>query len=129
MDNTKATGQAITDTAELGSIVSDVVRNTEVIDIHTHLFPAEFRKLNSFGIDDLLTYHYLVAEYFRYTDDAPRAFFALSVPEQAALIHQAMFVENTPISEAAIGVLTVLKAFGADPSAPLSAPAPDRAAP
>ena len=49
---------------ELRRQVEEVVNKTPVIDIHTHLFPPEFGEMNLFGIDELLTYHYLVAETF-----------------------------------------------------------------
>lgn len=39
---------------------------TPVTDIHTHLYDPAFRNLLAWGIDDLLTYHYLVAESFRH---------------------------------------------------------------
>jgi hypothetical protein len=101
------------------SLVSGIVRDTKVIDIHTHLFPPEFGQLNVSGIDHLLTYHYLVAEFFRYSQMSHGVFFAQTRQEQAEHIHRAIFVENTPISEAALGVLTVVKALGADPASPL----------
>ncbi len=49
---------------EIEQIVSTVVKETPVIDLHTHLFPQSHGKLMLYGIDELLTYHYLVAEYF-----------------------------------------------------------------
>lgn len=118
--NGSETGRSISETVvdldNLSSVVSEIVRQTTVVDIHTHLFPREFGRLNFFGIDDLLTYHYLVAEFFRYSDVKPAAFFKLKTAEQADLIHNAMFVDNTPVSEAARGIVTVIKAFGIDPS-------------
>lgn len=104
---------------DLSALVNEIVRDTRVIDIHTHLYPAEFRSMNLFGIDDLLTYHYLVAEFFRYSDVKPAEFFATSKRDQAELIHRMMFIENSPISEAARGVLTVIKALGLDAGASL----------
>lgn len=49
---------------EIKGIVEAVVNETPVIDLHTHLFPTEHGQLMLCGIDELLTYHYLVAEYF-----------------------------------------------------------------
>ena len=57
----------LTERAELHRQVEDVVKTTPVIDIHTHLFSTEFGEMNLSGIDELLTYHYLVAETFRST--------------------------------------------------------------
>jgi len=38
------------------------VDSTRVVDVHTHLYPASFGGLLLRGIDELLTYHYLIAE-------------------------------------------------------------------
>jgi hypothetical protein len=107
----------LTESAELLREVVDVTNRTPVIDMHTHLFAPEFGDLNLFGIDELLTYHYLVAELFRSTRVTPEYFWQLSKTEQADLIWQTLFVENTPISEATQGIVTVLSAFGLDPTA------------
>ena len=50
---------------DLEETVKHFVNVTPVIDVHTHLFPASHGSLMLYGIDDLLTYHYLVAEYFQ----------------------------------------------------------------
>ena len=86
--------------------------------IHTHLFAPQFGEMNLFGIDELLTYHYLVAETFRSTDITSERFWRMNRTEQADLVWQTLFVENTPLSEATRGVVTVLDAFGLDPAAP-----------
>lgn len=108
----------LTANAELREQVRTVVNSTPVIDVHTHLFAPEFGELNLSGIDELLTYHYLVAELFRSADVLPEHFWQMSKPAQADLIWQTLFVENTPLSEATRGVVTVLKAFGLDATAP-----------
>ena len=100
--------------ADLRLVVGEVVGKTPVIDIHTHLFAADFGELNSWGIDELLTYHYLVAEMFRAHSITPQAFWTLSKVSQADLIWKTLFVENSPISEATRGVITVLNALGLD---------------
>ena len=66
------------------------------------------------GIDDLLNYHYLIAEVFRSTDVSYACFWKMSKFERADLIWRILFVENTPISEAARGVVSVLDEFGLD---------------
>src|SRR5271155_3402464 len=96
---------------QIPSNVEDVLSSTDFIDIHTHLFAPEFGKLGLWGIDELLTYHYLEAELFRSSAIRPEEYWALSKREQADAIWQALFVENTPISEATRGVIAVLKAF------------------
>jgi hypothetical protein len=97
--------------AEIPSAVNDVLATTSILDIHTHLFSPAFGKLGLWGIDELLTYHYLEAEFFRSSDTTPQEYWALSKRAQADAIWKTLFVENTPISEAARGVIAVLKAF------------------
>ncbi len=92
--------------------VDEIVRKTPVYDIHTHLYAPAFEKMLLFGIDELLTYHYLVAETFRFSDVSPQEFFAKTKTEQADLVWRTLFVERAPISEACRGVVTTLKALG-----------------
>ena len=108
---------ALLDSVELALIVDEVVQETRVVDIHTHLFAPEFGSLNLWGIDELLTYHYLVAELFRSSRVEPQEFFRLDRAAQADLIWDSLFVRNTPLSEATRGVVTVLSQFGIDTSA------------
>src|SRR5690349_24756408 len=91
--------------------VQDVLGSTQVIDIHTHLFSPAFGKIGLWGIDELLTYHYLEAEFFRYSEMTPEKYWKLSKREQSNAIWRTLFVENTPLSEATRGVVAVLKAF------------------
>src|SRR5215210_5413936 len=105
------------DRAALRRNVEEVVNGTPVIDMHTHLYAPEFGGLNLSGIDELLTYHYLVAETFRSADISYENFWRMSRTEQADLVWRTLFVENTPVSEAARGVVTVLDAFGLDTAA------------
>src|SRR5213082_3606287 len=92
--------------------VQDVLASTQVVDIHTHLFSPAFGKVGLWGIDELLTYHYLEAEFFRSSDTTPEEYWKLSKPERADAIWKALFVENSPISESTRGVIAVLSAFG-----------------
>jgi hypothetical protein len=98
--------------AEISSAVEQVINGTEFIDIHTHLYPPAFGKIGLWGIDELLTYHYLEAEFFRSSDTSPAQYWQLNKQQQADAIWQALFVENTPVSEATRGVVAVLNAFG-----------------
>ena len=102
---------------DLRRIIQQVVESTPVIDLHTHLFPPRFGALSLWGIDELVTYHYLIAEVFRFTPLSPEHFWAMSKAEQADLIWEHLFVRNTPLSEATRGVVAVLTAFGLDPAA------------
>jgi hypothetical protein len=97
--------------------VEQVVNRTPVLDIHTHLYPPVFGPLCLWGIDEFVTYHYLIAEVFRFLPITQQQFWAMSKTEQADLIWKTIFVENTPISEAARGVVCVLNAFGLNPAA------------
>ena len=96
--------------------MEDVLARTPFIDIHTHLFPPQFGNLGLWGIDDLLTYHYLEAEMFRFSRIQPEQYWKLSKPQRADLIWKTLFIENSPISEATRGVIAVLNALGLDTS-------------
>ena len=94
--------------------VEETLAATRFIDIDTHLFPASFGGLGLWGIDELLTYHYLEAELFRFSPITPPQYFALAKPQRADLIWRTLFVDNSPVSEAARGVVAVLHALGLD---------------
>src|SRR5258706_9848140 len=94
--------------AALRSLVTDVIARTPVFDIHTHLYDPAFGELLLWGIDELLVYHYLIAEGFRQFDLSYDEFWELSKSQQAEAIWKALFLEHSPISEACRGVLTVL---------------------
>ena len=94
--------------------VSTAVWAQPVTDIHTHLFSTEFGELLLWGVDELLTYHYLIAETLRSSDVGYDAYWAMSQREQADLVWQTLFIENSPISEACRGVVTTLQAYGFD---------------
>ena len=94
--------------------VTDIVQATPVFDIHTHLYDPAFGGMLLWGIDELLVYHYLVAEGFRHFDLPYDKFWELSKTQQADLIWDALFIKHSPISEACRGVLTVLHLLGLD---------------
>lgn len=98
----------------LPDTIRKIFNETLITDIHTHLFAPSFGNLLLWGIDELLTYHYLVAEFFRTTEMPYSNFWNMSKKEQANAIWQALFIERSPISEACRGVLTVLKQLGLD---------------
>jgi len=97
---------------DLFSVVEEELAATAIIDMHTHLFKPSLGAVGLWGIDELVTYHYLEAELFRSNDIAPEQYWALSKREQADLIWHTLFVENQPVSEATRGVIAVLQAFG-----------------
>jgi hypothetical protein len=98
----------------LVAAVRKTVNQVTITDIHTHLFPPSHGSLLFWGPDDLLTYHYLVAELFSFAPPGltPAAFYALPKPRQADLVWEYVFLKHAPLSEAARGVLTVLDKLG-----------------
>jgi hypothetical protein len=102
------------DQLQLVSTVKEALAKTRITDIHTHIYPGSFGDFSLWGIDELLTYHYLIAETMRWIDLPYEQFWALEKSAQADLVWQTLFVGNTPYSEACRGVLTVLKALGLD---------------
>ncbi|MFW6032441.1 MAG: glucuronate isomerase [Phycisphaeraceae bacterium] len=113
------------DRATLEQKVRRVVSEQPVTDLHTHTYTPKFGAapdpggLLLWGIDELVTYHYLVAEVFRVvpaTELPYEKFWAMSKQEQADHIWQHLFVDRTPVSEACRGVLTTLKQLGLDPN-------------
>ncbi len=99
-------------TADLLQVVEQEIAATLFIDVHTHLFMPSLGKLGLWGIDELVTYHYLEAELFRSSPITPPQYWSLSKREKADAIWKALFVENAPVSEATRGVVAVLNAFG-----------------
>jgi hypothetical protein len=104
--------------APLDQWVDDALASTPVYDLHTHLYPPNFGPLMLWGIDELLTYHYLIGEAVRASAVAYDDFWAMPQGRQAEFIWRTLFVERVPISEACRGVLTVLRRLGLDVSAP-----------
>lgn len=117
--------------SQLRDQVTKAVFAEPIWDLHTHLYPPTFgtpdgaksgqadpRGLMLWGIDELLTYHYLVAEVFRVVPSRvlPYAdFWKMTKREQADHIWQHLFLERSPLSEACRGVLTTLERLGLDP--------------
>jgi len=106
----------LTDVSAVASAVRDAVADVTITDVHTHLFPPSHGDLLLWGVDELLTYHYLVAELFTI---APRGltyekFWKMSRREQADAIWEHVFLRHGALSEAARGVVTALNALGLD---------------
>ena len=103
-----------------------------VRDMHTHLYSPAFGTpvpnatgrtdragLLLWGIDELVTYHYLVAEVFRAVPATTlpyEQFWKMTKRQQADHIWRELFVQRTPLSEACRGVLTTLQKLGLDPN-------------
>ena len=106
--------KALANPADLDQAVRDAVAGVTISDIHTHLYPPRHDGLLLWGVDELLTYHYLMAELFTL---APReltyeAFWKLTKAQQADLIWQHVILGHGGLSEAARGVFTTLTKLG-----------------
>ncbi len=116
---------AAIDRTQLLDQVQAIIDAQPITDLHTHCYTPQFGAspepggLLLWGIDELVTYHYLIAEVFRVvpaTELPYDAFWKMTKQEQADHIWQHLFVRRTPISEACRGVLTTLKLLGLDPN-------------
>jgi len=73
--------------------IEEIVMSLPIVDIHTHLYDPAFKDLLLWGIDDLLIYHYLVAESFRFLKQPYEKFWSLSKEAQADAIWDALFLQ------------------------------------
>ena len=94
--------------------ITEIINGTEIFDIHTHLFPSEFKKYHLSGISEVLNYHYLIAELLTTTNINVKNFYKLTKIEKANIIWEELFLKRTPISEACKGVLTILSELSID---------------
>jgi len=111
--------------SNLEPAIVEVLDTTPFIDVHTHLFAPGFGKIGLWGIDELLTYHYLEAELFRSSSVHPNKYWTLTKTQRADLIWKTLFLENTPISEATRGVIAVIQSLGLDANTTSLAPLRD----
>src|SRR5882757_10974296 len=97
---------------KLQTIVQQALASQPVTDMHTHLYPPTFGTavpnatgrtdpagLMLWGLDELVTYHYLVAEVYRVVPATTlpyEQFWKMSKRQQADHIWQNLFVERTP---------------------------------
>ena len=117
-ENQIVSAELLTDESLLQQHIKMTVDTEPAVDVHTHVLPPEFKGLFLSGIDDLLTYHYLIAETLRSTDISHACFWSLTKAERADLVWKTLFVDNTPLSEAARGIVSILEAFQLDSRAP-----------
>jgi len=131
-DQSRGDAHAAREHCALAALVRRVVQESPVWDVHTHLYPPTFgtpftgagasadpKGLMLWGIDELLTYHYLVAEVFRVVPARRlpyEAFWKMTKRAQADHIWKHLFLERSPLSEACRGVLTTLQRLGLDPA-------------
>lgn len=112
-------------TEPIETMVRREMDRARLVDVHTHLYDPAIGRILLWGIDELLTYHYLVAETFRCLPNLPyRTFWKMPKVQQADLVWRELFVKRSPVSEATRGVLTVLQRLELD--ANVSTPAPLR---
>jgi hypothetical protein len=119
------------DANNLAKTVQQALDAQPIVDMHTHLYPPGFgtpvpnsgktdaNGLSLWGVDELVTYHYLVAEVYRVVPAKKlplEQFWKMTKRQQADHIWKNLFVEHTPISEACRGVLTTLQKLGLDPN-------------
>jgi hypothetical protein len=98
--------------SEIKVTIDNYINNElQIIDFHTHLFPKSFQEFSLNGIENILNYHYLHAEYLKLSLMKPIDFFKLSSRERAKNIWQELFIKRIPFSEATKGVLTILNKF------------------
>src|SRR3954454_3571290 len=118
--------------SQIASAVTDALKKQPIVDMHTHTYPPTFgtpvpnatgdvdkKGLLLWGVDELLTYHYLVAEVYRIVPATKlpyEQFWKMTKTEQADHIWKHLFVEHSPVSEACRGVLTAIKKLGLDPN-------------
>ena len=119
------------DRRTLEDVVTRALRDQPVTDMHTHCYAPRFGSspdpegLLLWGIDELVTYHYLVAEVFRVVPATTlpyEDFWRMPKEARADHIWKHLFVDRTPLSEACRGVLTTLQLLDLDPNEKTLAP-------
>ena len=112
--------------SEIDRCVGESLAAQPITDLHTHCYSPRFGASPQpgafllWGIDEMLTYHYLVAEMYRVVSPAElpyERFWSLPRAAQADHVWKHLFVERTPLSEACRGVLTTLQRLGLEPRA------------
>ena len=87
----------------------NIINNTPIFDLHTHLFPPQHEGYFLLGFKNLLNYHYLIAELLTSTNINASTFYSYNDEKKASLIWNELFEKRTPVSEACSGVLSILK--------------------
>ena len=71
---------------KLSHTLDEVINNTNIFDIHTHLFPSVFKSHSLSGFINLLNYHYLIAELLTNVNISADKFYSLDEKNKAKLI-------------------------------------------
>src|SRR3954462_4219142 len=74
--------------------VDDAIKHTPVYDLHTHLYPASFGPLMSWGVDELIPYPSLIAKSIRGTNLPYEKYWAMDQAQRADFIWNALFIER-----------------------------------
>src|SRR6185436_7564742 len=118
---------------QIPAAVAEALKSTPIIDMHTHVYAPAFgtpvanksgqvdpKGLLLWGVDELITYHYMVAEVFRVVPATKlpyEQFWKMTKQQQADHIWKNLFLDNSPVGEACRGVLTTLQRLGLDTGA------------
>jgi hypothetical protein len=102
------------DAPALRKAVNEILARTPITDLHTHIYAPAFGSLLLYGIDELLIYHYIVAEALRACPMPYEQFWALTKTAQADFIWNEVFIKRSPVSEPCRGLLTTLERLGLD---------------
>jgi len=117
---------------DVPAAVRSALAEQPIIDLHTHTYPPSFgtpvanrtgntdpNGLMLWGVDELVTYHYLIAEVFRVVPATKlpyEQFWKMTKSQQADHIWKWLFVERTPVSEACRGIINTLAKLELDPN-------------
>ena len=85
-----------------------IINEVKITDVHTHLFPWNDKRYFLSGLNELLNYHYLTAEFLSSSGTNPKKFFKFSKTKRAELVWNFLFINRTPISEASRGVIKII---------------------
>ncbi len=106
----------ITDATTLEAAVRKATADVTITDVHTHIFPPAHGEILLWGADELINYHYLVAELFTVApaELTYKKFWSLTKPQRSEIIWDELFIKRGPLSEATRGVLTCFNRLGLD---------------
>ena len=94
--------------------ISQCVSDAPIFDVHTHLYAPCFGNLLRTGLDETVTYHYLIEETILQTGMKPEAFWKMSIADQAETVWKTLFVDRMPVSESCRTILAMFKKDGLD---------------
>ena len=72
-----------------------IINEVKITDVHTHLFPWNDKRYFLSGLNELLNYHYLTAEFLSSSGTNPKKFFKFSKSKRAELVWNFLFVNRT----------------------------------